>query len=76
VSRRPVPMRPWLIRCRSGPSDGGEQKSLTSGESTSRKLSDHRVWKSLALGVIPGDGTEVKWGNTYEQGESRRGEGR
>jgi hypothetical protein len=34
------------------------------------------VWKSLALGVIPGDGTEVRRGNTYEQGESRRGEGR
>jgi hypothetical protein len=35
---------------------------------TSRKLS--------ALGVIPGDDTEVRRGNTYEQGESRRGEGR
>jgi hypothetical protein len=34
------------------------------------------VWKSSALGVIPGHGTEVRRGNTYEQGESRRGEGR
>jgi hypothetical protein len=29
-----------------------------------------------ALGVILGDGTEVRKGNTYEQGESRREEGR
>jgi hypothetical protein len=34
------------------------------------------VWKSLALGVIPGDGTEVRRGSAYEQGESRRGEER
>jgi hypothetical protein len=34
------------------------------------------VWKSMALDVIPGDGTEVRNGNTYEHGESRRGEGR
>jgi hypothetical protein len=76
VSRGPVPMHPRLVWCRSGPSDGGKRKSSTSGESTSRKLSDHQVWKSPALGVIPGDGTELRWGNTYEQGESRRGEGR
>jgi hypothetical protein len=76
VSHGPVPMRPRLVRCRSGPSDGGERKSMTSGESTSRKSSDRRVWKSSALGVIPGDGTEVRRGNTYEQGESRRGEER
>jgi hypothetical protein len=76
VSCRPVPMRPQLVQCYSGPSDGGEQKSTTSSESTSRKSSDHWVWKLLALGVIPGDGTEVRRGNTYEQGESRRGEGR
>jgi hypothetical protein len=31
------------------------------------------VWKSSALGVIPGDGTEVRRGNTYEQGEERGG---
>jgi hypothetical protein len=30
----------------------------------------------LALGVIPGDGTEVRRGNTYKQGERRRGEER
>jgi hypothetical protein len=34
------------------------------------------VWKSLALGVIYGDGTEVRRWSTYEQGESRRGEER
>jgi hypothetical protein len=68
VSRRPVLMHPRLVRCFSGPRNGGEQKSSTSGESTSRK--------SLALGVIPRDGTEMRRGNTYEQGESRRGEGR
>jgi hypothetical protein len=75
VSCGPVPMCPWLIRCHSGLSDGGERKSTTFGESTSRKSSDHWVWKS-ALGVIPGDGIEVRRGSTYEQGESRGGEGR
>jgi hypothetical protein len=54
--------------CCSGLSDGGEQKLMTSGELTPRK--------SSALGVIPGDGTEVRKGNAYEQGESRRGEER
>jgi hypothetical protein len=49
---------------------------MTSGELTPRKSSDHQVWKSLALGVISGDGTEVRRGSTYEQGESRRGEER
>jgi hypothetical protein len=58
------------------PSDGGEWKLSTSGESTSRKSSDHQAWKSLALGVVPGDGTEVRMGSTYEQGERRRGEER
>jgi hypothetical protein len=73
VSRGPVPMCLRLIRCHSGLSDGGDQKSLTSGELTSRKSLDHWAWKSSALGVVPGDGTEVRRGNTYEQGESRRG---
>jgi hypothetical protein len=76
VSRGPVPMHPRLVWCHSGLSDEGGRKSTTSNESTSRKLSGHRVWESSGLGVIPGDGTEVKWGSTYEQGESRRGEGR
>jgi hypothetical protein len=49
---------------------------MTFGESTSGKLLDRRAWKSSALGVIPGDGTEVRGGSIYEQGESRRGEGR
>jgi hypothetical protein len=34
------------------------------------------VWKSSALGVIHGDGTEVRRWSTYEQGENRRGEER
>jgi hypothetical protein len=76
VSRGPVTMHPPLVRCYSGLSDEGGWKSLTSGGSTSRKSSGRQVWESLALGVIPGDGTEVKWGCTYEHGESRRGEGR
>jgi hypothetical protein len=37
------------------------------GESTSGKSLDHQAWKSSALGVVPGDGTEVRRGNTYEQ---------
>jgi hypothetical protein len=76
VSCGPVPMRPQLVQCHSGPSDGGEWKSTTSVESTSRKSSDRWVWKLSALGVVPGDGTEVRGGDTYEQGESGRGEGR
>jgi hypothetical protein len=46
------------------------------GESTSGKSSGHRAWKSSALGVVLGDGTEVRRGNTYVQGESGRGEGK
>jgi hypothetical protein len=76
VSCGPVPMRLWLVQCHLGPSDGGDQKLLTSGKSTSSKSLDHQAGKSSALGVVPGDGTEVRRGNTYEQGESGRGEGR
>jgi hypothetical protein len=68
VSLRPVLIRPQLFRCRSGPSDEGGQKLSTSGGSTSGK--------SSALGVIHGDGTEVRRWSTYKQGESRRGEER
>jgi hypothetical protein len=46
------------------------------GESTSDKSSGRRVWKSSALGVVLEDGTEVRRGNTYAQGESGRGEGK
>jgi hypothetical protein len=45
-------------------------------ESTSGKSSDCRVWKSLALGVIPGDDTEVRGGihmNRGRVGEERGG---
>jgi hypothetical protein len=47
-------------------SGGGGRKSTTFGESTSGKL--------LALGMVPGDGTEMLQrcgGYTYEQGELR-----
>jgi hypothetical protein len=74
VSRGPVPMCPWLVRCRL--SNGGEQKSTTFGELTSRKSSDGRVWKLSALGVVPGDGTEVRGGihmNRGRVGEERGG---
>jgi hypothetical protein len=48
---------------------------MTFGESTSRKSSDHWVWKSLALGVIPGDdGTDVRGGlHRGRVGEERGG---
>jgi hypothetical protein len=49
---------------------------MTIGESTSGKSSDHWAWKSLALGVVLGDGTEVRRGNTYKQVGSARGEGK
>jgi hypothetical protein len=76
VSRGPVPMRPKLVRCCQGTSGGGHGKSTTIGELTSGKSSDRRAWKSSALGVVLGDGTEVRRGNTYEQGESRRRKGK
>jgi hypothetical protein len=44
--------------------------------SVSRLLESRRAWKSLALGMVLGDGTDVRRGSTYEQGESGRGEGR
>jgi hypothetical protein len=46
-------------------------KSTTIGESTSGKSLDRRAWKLLALGMVLGDGKEVRRGSTYEQGESR-----
>jgi hypothetical protein len=73
VSHGPLPMCPRLIWCHSGPSDEGGRKLSTSGESTSGKSLGRWAWKSSALGVVSGDGTEVRRGNTYEQGESRRG---
>jgi hypothetical protein len=47
--------------------------STTISELTSGKSSDHWVWKSSGLGMVLGDGTEVRRGNTYEQVESGRG---
>jgi hypothetical protein len=49
---------------------------MTIGESTSGKLSGCWAWRSSALGMVLGDGTKVRRGSTYEQGESGRGEGR
>jgi hypothetical protein len=49
---------------------------MTFGESTFGKLLDRWVWKSSALGVIPGDGTEVRGGihmNRGRVGEERGG---
>jgi hypothetical protein len=49
---------------------------MTIGESTSRKSSDSRAWKSSAVGMFLGNGIEVRMGSTYKQGESSRGEER
>jgi hypothetical protein len=46
---------------------------MTIGESTSGKSLDYQAWKSLALGMVLGDGTEVMRGNIYEQVENGRG---
>jgi hypothetical protein len=76
VSRGSVLMRLRLVWCHSGMSKGGDWKSTTFSESTSRKSSDCQVWKSSALGVIPGDGTEVRGGvhmNRGRVGEERGG---
>jgi hypothetical protein len=62
--------RPMLLRHEWG---GGHGESTTSGELTSGKLLDRQAWKSLALGVVLGVGTEE---NTYEQGGSGREEGK
>jgi hypothetical protein len=45
-------------------------------ESTSAKSSDYECKGHQPLSVIPGDGTKVKRWSTYEQGGSRRGEGK
>jgi hypothetical protein len=73
VSRGPVPMHPKLVRSSRGKGGGGSGMSTTIGESTSGKSSDHRAWKSSAIGMVLGYGTEVRRGNTYEQVESGRG---
>jgi hypothetical protein len=46
---------------------------MTISELTSGKSLDHQAWKSSALGMVLGDGTEVRRGNIYEQVESGRG---
>jgi hypothetical protein len=54
----------------------GCEKSTTIGESISGKSSDYWAWKLSAIGMVLGNGTEVRMGNTYGQGESGRGEGK
>jgi hypothetical protein len=46
----------------------GCRKSTTIGESTSGK--------SLAIGIVLGNSTEVRMGSTYGQGESGKREGK
>jgi hypothetical protein len=46
---------------------------MTIGESTSGKSSDHRAWRSSAIGTVLGESTEVRRGNTYAQIEGGRG---
>jgi hypothetical protein len=54
----------------------GRGKLTTIGESTPRKSLDGRAWKSSAVGVFLGNGTEVRMGSIYKQGESSGGEDR
>jgi hypothetical protein len=49
---------------------------MTIGESTSEKSLDGWAWKLSAVGIVLGNGIEVRMGSTYEQGESSRGEER
>jgi hypothetical protein len=49
---------------------------MTINELTSGKSSDGRAWKLSTVGMVLGNGTEVRMGSTYEQGESSRGEER
>jgi hypothetical protein len=49
---------------------------MTISELTSGKSSDCRAWKLSAIGMVLGNGAEVRMGNTYGQGESGRGEGK
>jgi hypothetical protein len=47
----PVPMRPRLVQCCSGPSDEGEWELSTSGELTSGKLSGCQCGSCQAVSV-------------------------
>jgi hypothetical protein len=51
-------------------------RSTTIGESASGKLFGPQVWKSLAVGMVVVNGTEVRMWNTDGQGEIVRGEGK
>jgi hypothetical protein len=54
----------------------GHGKLTTIGESTSGKSSDGQAQKSSAVGMVVGNGAEVRMWNTDGQGESGRGEGK
>jgi hypothetical protein len=54
----------------------GRQEVDDIWESTSAKSSDYECEGYWSLSVISGDNTEVRRWSTYEQGESRRGEGK
>jgi hypothetical protein len=45
---------------------------MTIDESTSGESPDCQAWKSSAISMVLGNGTEVRMGNTYGQGESGR----
>jgi hypothetical protein len=46
---------------------------MTIGELTSGKSLDHQAWRSSAIGMVLGESTEVRRGNTYAQIEGGRG---
>jgi hypothetical protein len=54
----------------------GRQEVDDIWESTSVKSSDYECEGRRPLSVIPRDNTEVRRWSTYEQGESRRREGK
>jgi ribosomal protein L27 len=76
VSHGSILMRPQLVRCCSGLSNGGDRshRLLVSRHLGSCRTVGYRSCR--LLGVVPGDGTKVRGGNIYEQGENRGGEGR
>jgi hypothetical protein len=38
-----------------------------------REVDDYRAWRSSAVGIVLGESTEVRRGNTYAQIEGGRG---
>jgi hypothetical protein len=54
----------------------GHRKLTTISESTSGKSLDGQAWKLSAVGMVIGNGAEVRMWNIDGQGESGRGEGK